>query len=519
MEIKIIMHSELDCHLKPDIALIKAGLNKLNEEQKLTNPIAVNHLIDIINKVNQLIDVEANLAQRLKDLKDAPESDKIAVKQDKENIGNQIDNELSWGVLSLMEAGGKDAYHYDYDDHFNMVVAGLMGSTCYMKEDFKAMQDKRIKNIMAIANTVLNNGHHSTFGHSHITLEISGIPKALAMVLNNEQELCTSEKSARYTIMDQIPTDELLLYNKWKEIFVREIAKKYGNNQPFFDAKGVKVGKLAQENARYMISVFTPTNMVYTTSFRQLNYLVHWLENEISNPESNDFYTGIKNEMRKLINFTKDEGLYLEKLEDHKGRKLSLFGTGIIKEHISSEDYVISYDASVAELAQGQRHRTEDYRINEHKFRFVKPQYFLPPLLISLNHPVLIAEWLKDMESVAEKIPQGRLVNVIENGSAKNFILKAMERECSEAQWEIMNITRNYSQKFAKALANEIEEGKAYADTLTGEEREDVLNTLAEIKTKKATFDKLSVGARCTAGYKCARPCGFKEGIDLSRDI
>ena len=39
-----------------------------------------------------------------------------------------------------------------------------------------------------------------------------------------------------------------------------------------------QVGKLAQENARYMISVFTPTTMEYTVSFRQLFLIIDYFE-------------------------------------------------------------------------------------------------------------------------------------------------------------------------------------------------------------------------------------------------
>ena len=35
----------------------------------------------------------------------------------------------------------------------------------------------------------------------------------------------------------------------------------------------------------------------------------------------------------------------------------------------------------------------------------------------------------------------------------------------------------------------------------------------------KSMLEKYNNGARCTSGYKCKNPCGFKEGIDLSREI
>ena len=193
-------------------------------------------------------------------------------------------------IIKQMLADEKINFSNDFDKKFetnkfnletNRKVAGLMGSTCYMADDFEKLYQKTEENILKIANLVEQNGHHSTFGHSHLTLEISGLPKALAMVLNNEKEYCTSEKSARYTLMKDIEPSQQALYDKWKEIFKGKIDKVYGKSQPFFDKDGKKSTKLAQENARYMLSVFTPTNMVYTTSFRQLNYLYHWMQKEI----------------------------------------------------------------------------------------------------------------------------------------------------------------------------------------------------------------------------------------------
>ena len=59
------------------------------------------------------------------------------------------------------------------------------------------------------------------------------------------------------------------LYDKWMGILA-----------PAIEQEGVLIGsknrevrarKLAQENARYMTSAFTPTNMDYTISLRHLN--------------------------------------------------------------------------------------------------------------------------------------------------------------------------------------------------------------------------------------------------------
>lgn len=54
------------------------------------------------------------------------------------------------------------------------------------------------------------------------------------MIINNEKEYTTSEKSARYTkiIVEEvsiITPKEQLLYNKWLEIFKMKIKEQYGD--------------------------------------------------------------------------------------------------------------------------------------------------------------------------------------------------------------------------------------------------------------------------------------------------
>ena len=50
-----------------------------------------------------------------------------------------------------------------------------------------------------------------------------------------------------------------------------------------FDEK--EVDKLAYENARYMISVFCPTAMVYSLPFRNIFYVLDWTEQMKKNLE------------------------------------------------------------------------------------------------------------------------------------------------------------------------------------------------------------------------------------------
>ena len=395
----------------------------------------------------------------------------------------------------------------EYGQDLNRMIAGLMGATCYMPETFEILNKKPDENILRIASQVLNNRHHSTYGHSFLTLEISNIPKALAMVLNNEKDYNTSEKSARYTRMHDIEPKQNALYNKWLEIFEEEIKKAYPNgSNPFFDEGGKKARKLAQENARYMISVFNPTNMVYTTNFRQLNYIAHWFEEQIANPENN-FYKELIPSMQEFVAWTKENDIYMDKLEDGKQRELSLFGDPMLKTEYSSS-YQTTYKMSFACLAQEQRHRTISYNIDKLKFvnDFEKnKEFYIPPIL--KRNPKLVEEYLKDISSVAECLPQGTLLTVGERGTMENFILKSQERLCACAQKEIRDITINQAGCYLKALKKDSKDEK--------------LDDGQKVTYKKYIdkFSKITKGSRCMSGYECTSPCGFKDGVLLESDI
>lgn len=417
-------------------------------------------------------------------------------------------------IIKQMLADEKINFSNDFDKKFetdkfnlntNRKVAGLMGSTCYMADDFEKLYQKTEENILQIASRVEKNGHHSTFGHSHITLEISGLPKALAMVLNNEKEYCTSEKSARYTIMKDIEPSQQALYDKWKEIFKGKIDKVYGKCQPFFDKDGKKSTKLAQENARYMLSVFTPTNMVYTTSFRQLNYLYHWMQQEIENP-SNSFYKQLIPTMKEFSVWCESKNLVSDSLNDGKNRSFSLFGEPNIEKSWSNI-YQDDYMASFACLAQLHRHRSINYSIDKNSFKdnFAENNlYFIPPIL--KDDEKLVKAYLKDIASVGEFLPQGTMMHISEQGNLDTFILKAKERNCTMAQLEIANLTFAQTKEYYSAL------DKKYQDFAKEN------NPNAQIVKEMANrLEPLTHGARCTAGYNCASPCAFADGIKMER--
>jgi hypothetical protein len=386
-------------------------------------------------------------------------------------------------------------YFLNKDGTFNIddaiLLSGKIAGVCYDKEGFSHLQKESAEKTKKRVAMTLNNGHHSVYDHISISLNIKNIPKILAMVINNEHQYTTSEKSARYTkiVSDDagiITEAESMLYEKWIDIFKEKIKELYGSE--FNDSK---VGKLAQENARYLVTVFMPTEMIYSTSLRQINYIASWLKEYMSKDNKNDFEEKLSKYMGEFISELERLNLLNEGLmKNNKFRTISLFGTNLDKsKDYFSNIYETTYKASFAYFAQAQRHRTLDYKMQILKNK----EYFIPPIIE--DDKELVSEWLNDMDIVSSVYPQGELVLITESGKYEDFILKCKERLCSSAQLEIMNKTK-------EILHN-------YSDYLN-----ETNNPLAK------DIKKYLKGARCTfKDFICTSDCKFKTGKLLNRKI
>lgn len=361
-----------------------------------------------------------------------------------------------------------------------MDFSGKSAGICYLPDTLETLFGEPKEKTQRRVNGNIKSGHHSVFGHPTYNLSLEGIPKILAMILNNEKIYNTSEKSARYTKMETTE-QEKVLYEKWIEIFHKQIAKIY----PEFDEKRVK--KLAQENARYLISVFSPaTVMEYTVNFGQLNYIINWAKDYINEEPDNDFSVKLKKVFKEFLEAMPD--LEVEGLDSRiKGRKFSIFAQRKNRREEFGENYCTTYLASFAQLAQAQRHRTISYEMT----LLDSPKYYVPPIIKGTE---LETEWIKDISSLAEYFPQGMLVQVNERGTIENFVLKCTERLCGAAQLEIMQQTKIIMDKYLEA-----------------------------VKDEKELYDYLmpySKGARCTfPGWKCNSPCVFGGRNAMNRII
>lgn len=377
-------------------------------------------------------------------------------------------------------------------------LSGKFAGECYSKEGYFKLRNEALEKTKGRIDLTINNGHHSVYDHNNVTMEIVDIPKMLAMVLNNEKQYTTSEKSLRYTQVTNnngISDKEIDLYNEWMEIYQDLFNKSYS-----YICDDKKIKKLSQENARYLVTTFIPTQMIYTTTIRQYNYLASFMNDYIekvkieciTNPRKDlNFERLLAYYMVEFIKELKRVNILDERLmHNEKCRKLSLFGENIIHtKDIFDEIYQTKYKISFACLAQAQRHRTLNYQME----RTENKEYFVPPII--RNNSELTNKWLYDMDSVKENIPQGELILVKESGNYDNFILKCKERLCSAAQLEIMLNTKETLNRYRDAL-------------------EEQYHYLAE------DIQKYTKGARCTfPDFTCTSDCKFKEGKILTRKI
>lgn len=380
-----------------------------------------------------------------------------------------------------VEIIGSTKPKYEITKEEAILFSGKAAGICYMPDTIDSLFQENEEKTLKRANNTLKMGHHSVFDHVSINLALSNIPKILAMILNNEGMYTTSEKSARYTKMQASETEKAL-YEKWISIFSNEIGKKY----PEITEK--QRIKLAQENARYLISVFTPaTIMEYTVSFRQLNYIASFFKNFIENEPDTEFNKLLK---PYLVEFNEQiKELILPELNaNNKQRKISLFANREYKEEFG-ECYSCNYEGTFAEVAQAQRHRTLRYNIALEK----EPKFYVPKIIE--NDEKLKNNWLEDINSLKDLFPQGMLVRINERGTVEEFILKCKERLCGCAQLEIMLQSKEILDKYIKATK----------------------------ETNKYVYEYLlpyEKGIRCTfKGWKCASPCIWGAKNSLTRKI
>ena len=333
------------------------------------------------------------------------------------------------------------------------------------------------------------------YDHGHITMIIK-TNKMMAMILNSIGVYATSEKSARYTVMHPDTELELTLYEKWTNIIEKLIVKQYPN----IDEK--QAHKLGMENARYMISVFTPTTMMYTVSFRQAFLICDYLEKLCKDCEmlTDNFSKKLGEYAYELADQLRNQ-IGIARLHDNKNQNFRFLEyqnfkkVTTSKKEVIADSYTVSYAGSLAMLAQAQRHRTIRYSM---MFNGDYKLYgFYVPTIISNNN--LESEWLNDMESVAYCFPQGIKVRITEQGIFEDFALKCKERLCGRAQLEVAKTTEMIMKIFLNNKDRLCEENKKLLESMT---HDDTPNA-------RCMFDD----------FNCAEGCIWGSNGALTRNI
>lgn len=376
-------------------------------------------------------------------------------------------------------------------------------------------------------------GHMSIADHAWVEVLFENASRMLAMVMNSLQYYNTTEKSGRYTEMTGNTPEQRELYDKWNEKFKKRILEVYPDYndafitkqlakeditgfyvkngrvlkentgalsgsytditdrdyvqeklQPILSNPRLPVNTRSQENARYILGIFTKsTTFGYTATLAQWNYIYDWCmkyleqftmknprtENEELFRMMNDGHTRpatyfeveMYNDLKELADYIRKD-LYVDDLRDHKKRGFDMLvdifdENHFMKDYDHEKDenirfaYTTDYDASLIVLSHLHRHKTLKYYMNLD----VEHAGFYVPVFI--KNTELEEEWLKDMESVRHLVPQGMLIHIIETGTLENFALKTSERYCGCAMLETMLNVKSVGEKFAALY----ESGKA----------------------------------------------------------
>lgn len=395
------------------------------------------------------------------------------------------------------------------------IYSGLKAAWCYKKGDAtpEIIRETSKKKLLNMGLKTFLDDHGTPDEHYQISVEITGIPKLLCMIINNEHQYTACERSLRYTKiieMENVTEEEVKNYNKWLKIFENILKEKYYS---FFSKKYQTekvalsaITKIAQENARLQISAMTPTSISYSAPFYQwqkiANFLLYLSEHadtqmkKMIAPYAMDL-------VDQLINLnivvTTDEALKLDpeiKKNLHDDRDLWYKNNKEIKLSMFAEDNnfsginkpndfgaAINYNTllSIAAYAELERHRTsytEMAPTDEYSFS-------TPALLIGTPYQ---KEWEKDMLERKGIYPQGELVKVNINTSLKNIInYIGKERACNRAQQQIEDWFVNV---FLNDIAAGLEKRPEYTE---------------ELKYLKNYLKR----CRCAyPDYNCPNPCG-----------
>ena len=324
---------------------------------------------------------------------------------------------------------------------------GKIANICYMRGNLDEIfsQETELANKRALG--CLNNGHHSVFDHIAVTMSITGLDKISACVLNSIGLYSTSERSGRYCEFKGFTDEDEILYHKWRDKIAVLL-----NDRELTDREKTTI---CNENARYFISSFaTNCEMIYTINIRTMGYLVQKIRKlDTSNLKqfkySLDILDILAYRFEKIV-----KSIVGKPITSNKPEEITFFGdalsTSMKEVHLDAE-YLVGdcyhsvYNCSIASLGQKVRSRKLELSV----FLENEEEYYCPQIILDAG---LKEEWEKDMRSISELLPQGRIVKVSEIGRVSDFfIYQVPERICSHAMYETFKLVEKqaYSLRYS----------------------------------------------------------------------
>ncbi len=397
------------------------------------------------------------------------------------------------------------------------IYSGIKAAWCFKPGDAtpESIRSMDKDALLRMGLETFINDHGTPDEHYQVSIEITGIPKLLCMILNDEHQYTTCERSLRYTKVKEseyITPLEVKLYNKWYNINLEIFKTKYYDwflkvNKNDVTEALKDMGKKSQENARNFVSVLTPTSIAYSAPWYQWQKIAVFLLDMANYPNTNlekmiapyahDFVKQLID--LKIVVLTKDAALLYPELKpkmnlnkeifysNNKGIKLSMFAdnnpfSGIDKPNEFNAAINYNSQMSISACAQGHRHRTGYWEFKE----MDEYVYIIPEFIKGTQYE---SEYIKDMLEVKGLFPQGQMIRFNLISSLKNIILyMGQERACERAQQEIENwYVNTLLPDIVKGLEKRPEYQKEYVLLKTG-----YLNR-----------------CRCAyPNYNCPNPCG-----------
>ncbi|MBR5764217.1 MAG: hypothetical protein IKX93_06315 [Bacteroidaceae bacterium] len=268
------------------------------------------------------------------------------------------------------------------------------------------------------------------------------------------------------------------LYDKWHALFLDVIAKEYPD-MPDRDRQTA-----ANQNSRGFVNLFSPSySFEYCLDFRNLCYFINWLQDFAKEDTSGLFMHLAQIEAEQLAAQLKELCPAADIIKDTKGGCLDLF-----KKDIPSTFYGRSFEHNFKDvswdcIAHIVRHR-KDWRYWL-VFDELRRSYYVAPILH--KYPELLAEYLKDMESLSDAgmFPGASLLTLVSSGNCQSSMWALLER--SECGTVLLETQRAYQEFW-----------KVYHDSID----------ISLYPHEFMLLDKYyKVPKGCTGLYDCTEPC------------